>query len=1244
MPGSRWFDVSSELQGRIHPPPARMLLEGLSVSSPTTRRSARRYRLLAVFQAFLILASMWVPMSVAASATVNATSTLNGSTGVITVAPSATIAAVVSVTTTGSGTANDWNSTAWRIATTAPGTTTCVDTPDHSGANTYSEGFNITAPAAAGTYNLYLLAYNGAACASGASALFTRTNTVIVANPPVVTSGGGTLAYVENQVATAIASTLTVTDSDSANLTGASVQLTTNYQNGQDILGFTNQLGITGTFTAATGTMALTGTTTVANYQTALRAVTYFNNSENPNTATRTVSFTATDGSATSAASTKQISVAATNDNPTISDITNQAINMNGNTGALPFTIGDAETAAASLTVGGTSNNTTLVPNNVANITFGGSGAARTVTITPATGQIGTATITVTVTDANSGTAVDTFDVVVTVGVAGSGSGTMTVAPPTAVAGSTGNSLVFTFAAPSGSAFAAGSYATLAIPAAWGTPTLGDLAVANASGTTCAPGAPSIALQVITVPQTCSTGNSFTLTVNNLTAPTAAGALPFIAGSHAGAGGSSTALASSPSVTVTAATATKLVITSVNGGSSPNPGVAFSVIVQAQDQFNNPSNLGVTTLITLSKITGAGTLGGTLTGNITSGTNSVTISGVTYSQADTGVVIQAAGGGLTVGQSTFNVVAVVKAWTGTTNTTWNTANVNNWSPSGAPTSANDITISDVPNDPILAGANAQTVNNMSISNGILNVSGGPLTVNGNATIATGSLTVSGSGIVVVTGDLTIGAGASGSVTVSGGQLEVHGNLIINNGATLTISGGTVFLFGAITRNGSGNFSTSGTSVFNYAGANQTIASGTYRQLSLSGSGTKTAGGDIVTTGDFQVLINTTFDASTFSHQIAGNFDLSGAINAGTSTITFNGAGSANQSVGSISSALATFNTLHNVVIARGAGTGAVSGAGLQQNGITFDGSLTVTSGTLDLAFFFWNHTAGANTDTFSVANGATLRLYQPTAEFPIGWNTTTLGATSTVEYYGDTGPQHISAQSYGNLTMLGTGTGLPKTLDGNLTVAGTLSLGAAVVTTDGFAITANGAVTRSTGFVNGNLRKPISINASPATVNFEVGAGSTYAPASLSVPGGSVINGGFVTASTAAGQHANFATSDLEPSKYVSRTWSLVADGGLTLALSTPRPSPSSPATSSARSIRPTSSSASGTARPGRRRRSTRPRRPRRSPARPSAASARSPPATSSMSSRRRSSRSTARSAIRRRRRPSPGRSRSART
>ncbi|PYM89328.1 MAG: hypothetical protein DME04_26625 [Candidatus Rokuibacteriota bacterium] len=92
-----------------------------------------------------------------------------------------------------------------------------------------------------------------------------------------------------------------------------------------------------------------------------------------------------------------QLTVTATNTAPTITPIADQTINEDTATGALAFTVGDAETAPGSLTVSGSSSNPTLVPNG--NIVFGGTGANRTVTVTPAANQNGTATITVTVSD-----------------------------------------------------------------------------------------------------------------------------------------------------------------------------------------------------------------------------------------------------------------------------------------------------------------------------------------------------------------------------------------------------------------------------------------------------------------------------------------------------------------------------------------------------------------------------------------------------------------------------------------------------------------------------------------------------------------------------------------------------------------------------------------------------------------------------------------------------------------------------
>ena len=122
-------------------------------------------------------------------------------------------------------------------------------------------------------------------------------------------------------------------------------------------------------------------------------------------TGSATITVTVSDGSL-SANDTFVVTVNAVNTAPTISNISNRTINEDSNTGAVAFTIADAETAAGSLTLAATSSNTTVVPGS--NIVFGGSGSSRTVTVTPAANQSGTSTITVTVSD-GSLTASDSF-------------------------------------------------------------------------------------------------------------------------------------------------------------------------------------------------------------------------------------------------------------------------------------------------------------------------------------------------------------------------------------------------------------------------------------------------------------------------------------------------------------------------------------------------------------------------------------------------------------------------------------------------------------------------------------------------------------------------------------------------------------------------------------------------------------------------------------------------------------------
>lgn len=114
--------------------------------------------------------------------------TLDGASSV-TVAPGASITAVVNVTTTGSGAANDWRCTGSRIATTAPGALTSNNhEPDYANSGTYSQTYTLIAPASAGTFNAYFVAYDDDGCSSGASGTIAMASAVIVNAPPTVSS------------------------------------------------------------------------------------------------------------------------------------------------------------------------------------------------------------------------------------------------------------------------------------------------------------------------------------------------------------------------------------------------------------------------------------------------------------------------------------------------------------------------------------------------------------------------------------------------------------------------------------------------------------------------------------------------------------------------------------------------------------------------------------------------------------------------------------------------------------------------------------------------------------------------------------------------------------------------------------------------------------------------------------------------------------------------------------------------
>jgi hypothetical protein len=96
---------------------------------------------------------------------------------------------------------------------------------------------------------------------------------------------------------------------------------------------------------------------------------------------------------------------------PTITSISDRSIYKDTSTGVLAFTVGSTSEPAGDLVVTVTSSNHTLADDS--DCVLGGSGANRTVNVTPNTGQTGITTITIAVTDSEDRTSTDSFDLTV---------------------------------------------------------------------------------------------------------------------------------------------------------------------------------------------------------------------------------------------------------------------------------------------------------------------------------------------------------------------------------------------------------------------------------------------------------------------------------------------------------------------------------------------------------------------------------------------------------------------------------------------------------------------------------------------------------------------------------------------------------------------------------------------------------------------------------------------------------------
>jgi len=147
---------------------------------------------------------------------------------------------------------------------------------------------------------------------------------------PVLTSPSIPAADVtENAGPASIGLNINVSDADSPALASATVAISSNYNALEDVLGFTDQLGITGAWNPATGILSLTGVASVTDYQTAIQTVTMENTSDNPDISPRVVSWTVNDSISNSNTLFRTVNIVGINDAPALSGIEATAVQFN---------------------------------------------------------------------------------------------------------------------------------------------------------------------------------------------------------------------------------------------------------------------------------------------------------------------------------------------------------------------------------------------------------------------------------------------------------------------------------------------------------------------------------------------------------------------------------------------------------------------------------------------------------------------------------------------------------------------------------------------------------------------------------------------------------------------------------------------------------------------------------------------------------------------------------------------------
>lgn len=478
-------------------------------------------------------------------------------------------------------------------------------------------------------------------------------------------------------------------------------------------------------------------------------------------------------------------------------------------------------------------------------------------------------------------------------------------------------------------------------------------------------------------------------------------------------------------------------------------------------------------------------------------------------------------------------VITAVTWDGSVSTDWHTAE--NWTPSGVPTSLNNVIIPSAGNNPVINTSNA-TCKGLQITTGTLTIdaaydltvaedvevgtstnsgilaignTGSTISVGGgwtrgtNGTFINGSSTVtftSGTGIETIDPDnsafynIIFNGGATFQLT--GLAIDIDGSMTISNGNITTMTNNYVLTVAGDINNSGGSFSTAINGTIQLDGAAQSITSMTFDNLEVSGTGTKTFNGtnainDLLTVNstltvaaagsldmndDVTIEVGGTFNDGGESHTFSGSVWTGSGTYTGLGTVTFDGTSNVDLYESSFNNVI--FNGTGNVELygdVNVTGNFYIDSTINQFYIYTYQVDNTSGTGTFTLEELEYVHVRGAN-------------------NFPSGFSTYTLGANSRT-YYNGTMDQSIAGITYGHLYLSNATT---KTLAGNIDINGDLYFNEATldVSTSNYKIniaddwynTTSGSFTARSGEVifDGNLRQDISISTSGTNIFYKL--------------------------------------------------------------------------------------------------------------------------------------------------------------